>query len=134
MTADQDAVEITDEIAIERCVAGTLRGRHLTPAERELAVAKLFRLGYPNPEIVRRAGISLKEIEPILSRLGLLPQKFYRLEPRSPGHCTSEQSRRARHVVAARSRDADEARALMLALGLVEEIPVWITTSSRTAT
>src|SRR5262249_49422564 len=122
--ADNDT-EAVDLIAVERCVAGTLRAKQLTAAERDYVVGRLFRLGYPNPEIVHRTGIALADIRPILLRLGLPPQKTSRLVLRAPGACTAEQAHRARHLIAARSHGADEARDLLLALGLVEQIPVW---------
>ena len=128
-----DDTEVVDLIAVERCVAGTLRAKQLTAAERDYVVGRLFRLGYPNPEIVHRTGVALADIRPILLRLGLLPQKTYRLVLRSPGACTAEQARRARHLIAARSHGTDEARYLLLALGLVEQIPVWTTTQPEAA-
>jgi hypothetical protein len=127
---DDPAADFTDEIAVERCVAGTLSGRTLNQAERDLVIERLFRLGYSNPEIVRRAAISLKEILPILSRLGLVPKKYYRLKLRSPGDCTPEQAHRVRQLAAVHARNTNEARELLLALGLVEEVPVWLTRNS----
>lgn len=122
-----------DPVAVERCVAGTLSGHPRTTAEREAAVVALYRRGYVNAEICRRTGISLAHIKPVLARHGLVPAKGYRYVRRAPGDCPPAQAGRVRALIATRSTNLDEARELLLALGLVEAMPVWSTTAGEAA-
>lgn len=109
-----------DDIAVQRCVAGTLdRGAGMSRAERELAVVQLYRRGYTNPEIVHRTGVSIRTIGSILRRAGSVPTGVARPVPAVPDGCTPDLARRARLVVAARAPDAVVAGELLHALGLI---------------
>ncbi|MGH3627215.1 MAG: hypothetical protein ACRDRL_07230 [Sciscionella sp.] len=122
-----------DPVAVERCVAGTLTGHPRTIAEREAAVVALYRRGYVNAEICRRTGIALAHIKPVLARHGMVPVKRYQYVRRAPGDCTPAQASRVRALIATRSTNLDEARELLLVLGLVEAVPVWSTTAGEAA-
>jgi len=112
--------DFVDDIAVERCVAGTLPGgTGMSKAEKEVAVVRLHQLGYPNPEITRRVGISIGAIRPILRRRGHLPDVALSYQLAVPVGCTPGEARQARLLIASRVHDHTEVRALLLALGLV---------------
>lgn len=109
-----------DDIAVQRCVAGTLdHGTGMSRAERELAVLQLYRRGYTNPEIVRRTGVSIRTIGSILRRAAGTPVGVARYVPAVPDGCTPDIARQARLVVAVRAPDAVVVREVLDALGLI---------------
>jgi hypothetical protein len=111
--------DFVDDIAIERCVAGTLPGgTGMSEPEKEIAVVRLHQLGYPNPEITRRVGVSIGAIRPILRRHGRLPNVALSYQLAVPTGCTAGEARQVRLLIASRVHDHTEARALLLALGL----------------
>jgi hypothetical protein len=124
-SADQPDTDFIDEIAVQRCVAGTLAGgTGMNSAEKEHAVLILHQRGYPNPEITRRAGVSVAEIGQILRRHGRRPRtrrtKSYR--PAVPIGCTATQAHRARLLVVSQVRDQPDAFTVLSALGLVAAV------------
>lgn len=115
---------IIDDVAIRRCLAGTFDGRRLTHAEREQAVITLWCRRWSPREIAHCVGISLIDVEPLVARSA--PESArdeVPLVPATPGQCANAQADQARKLVAAAARDADDARELLLALGLAEERP-----------
>jgi hypothetical protein len=91
----------------------------MSNAEKEIAVVRLHQLGYPNPEITRRVGVSIGAIRPILRRHGHVADLALSYQLAVPVGCTPGQARQARLLIASRVHDHTEARDLLLALGLV---------------
>jgi len=117
--------DFVDDIAVERCVAGTLPGgTGMSKAEKEIAVVRLHRFGYPNPEITRRVGVNIGAIRPILRRHGCLAEVALVYQPAVPTGCTPGEARQVRLLIASRVHDHTEARDLLLALGLVAVVAV----------
>lgn len=67
--ARRRADPIPDEIAVERCVAGTLHARRLTVAERRAVVAELTRRGLGIRVIAARTGMAARTVTRIRGRL-----------------------------------------------------------------
>jgi hypothetical protein len=115
--------EFVDDIAVERCVAGTLPGGvGMSQAEKEIAVVILRRRGYPTQEILRRVGVTVAAIRPILRRHGRMSDAPVSYQLAVPPGCTPEQARRVRLLIASRVHDHAEVRELLVALGLVAVI------------
>lgn len=119
-TTDLIGGDFVDDIAVERCVAGTLPGgAGLNRAERERAVLILHQRGYTNPEITRRVGVSVRAIRPILRRHRPQQTTTVCYQLAVPAGCTPVQARQVRLLIVSRVGDPAEARAVLLALGLV---------------
>lgn len=118
------ADRIVDEVAIRRCLAGTLDGRRLTDVEREQAVLRLWRRSATPADIARRVGVSVVSVLPTVERhspsSGATGGALVRA---TPGTVTCDQAERARHTMAAAATDTADARELLVALGLVAKQP-----------
>lgn len=112
---------IVDEVAIARCVAGSLNGRRLTRLEREHAVPTLSDRGHSPREIARRVGVSLAAIGSVIGSGQPERTPSPGLERATPPNCTPTQAELARRTVALSTTDAADARDLLLALGLISE-------------
>lgn len=112
---------IVDEVAISRCVAGSLNGRRLTSVEREHVIRRLHSRGCSPAEISRRAAVSIATAGSIVSCEKPRQCRSAGLSASVPHSCRQEDADRARQAVAGAARDADDARQLLLALGLIAE-------------